>query len=67
MTVKELIEKLSDMNSNATVILDKDWYTKNAAEHGLGSEMIEYNKKALLENGVTEVVESDDKTYVRLW
>lgn len=67
MTVKELIKKLSSMNPNSIVILEEDWYTYYAVKHSINDDTIEAGKRALLNDSVTEVEESDDGAYVRLW
>lgn len=66
MKVKELIKLLSNVNPNATVIVDEDWEIKSIAEKSRG-EAQEYAKLELLDYNIAEVEESEDKTYVRLW
>ena len=67
MTVKELIKKLSNVNPNSIVIFEENWYTYYAAKHSIDDDTIEANKRSLLNDSVTEVEESDDGAYVRLW
>lgn len=67
MTVKELIKKLSNLNPNSIVIFEESWYTYYAAKHSIDDDTIEANKRSLLNDSVTEVEESDDGAYVRLW
>ena len=66
MKVKELIKLLSNVNPNASVIVDDDWEIKSIAEKSR-EEAQEYAKLELLDYNITEVEESEDKQYVRIW
>ena len=66
MKVKELIKLLSNVNPNASVIIDDDWTIKSIAEKSR-EEAQEYAKLELLDYNITEVEESEDKQYVRIW
>lgn len=66
MKVRELIEYLSQVNQEATVIIDEDWAVKTMAEKSKG-EAQEYAKLKLLDYNISEVEESEDKMYIRLW
>lgn len=66
MKVKELIKLLSNVNPNATVIVDEDWEIKSMAEI-INCSGYKYAQEELFNNKISEVEESEDKTYVRLW
>lgn len=54
------------MNPNSIVTFEENWYTYYAAKHSI-DDTIEANKRSLLNDSVTEVEESNDGVYVRLW
>lgn len=67
MTVKEMIEKLQGMNQEAIVFMSEDWQDKLLAEIVENEDVARYHQEVLDENVISEIEESHDKKYVRLW
>ncbi len=57
MTVKEMIEKLQRMNPEAVVVDDNFGITSEDGDEKWYLDIV----------GISEIKESDDKKYVRLW
>ena len=66
MKVKELIKLLSNVNPNALVIVDEDWCIRSMAKN-IDCSGCKYAQEALFRSQISEVEESADKTYIRLW